>query len=226
LTAVIRLREQLGNRPSAILLYQGYPFDRLRRRLGLEMVYPNAVDPEDLGCASALLLDQIDAATLDDARLVEAFTSAAGLRDDARTGRLASELFKRKPIALKSLDLAAVVAPLVRQAIGRNDIDGAVSWLKEARSISAEATATTLEIWLAEVYARAKRPDRALTTYMRLIKPDSAGASLALDAGEMMLDSGHLDEARVLLLQAVDTARLNGRHWIERRARELLDRLS
>ena len=54
LTAVIRLREQLGNRPSALLLYQGYPFDRLRRRLGLELVYPNAVDPEDLGCASAL----------------------------------------------------------------------------------------------------------------------------------------------------------------------------
>ena len=37
LTAVVRLREQLGNRPSALLLYQGYPFDRLRRRLGLEL---------------------------------------------------------------------------------------------------------------------------------------------------------------------------------------------
>ena len=44
LTAVVRLREQLGNRPSALLLYQGYPFDRLRRRLGLELVYPGAVD--------------------------------------------------------------------------------------------------------------------------------------------------------------------------------------
>ena len=32
LTAVVRLREQLGNRPSALFLYQGYPFDRLRRR--------------------------------------------------------------------------------------------------------------------------------------------------------------------------------------------------
>src|SRR5262249_34866072 len=37
LTAVVRLREQLGNRPSALDLYQGYPFDRLRRRLGLEL---------------------------------------------------------------------------------------------------------------------------------------------------------------------------------------------
>jgi predicted Zn-dependent protease len=132
---------------------------------------------------------------------------------------------KRKPIALRSLDLGEVVAPLVRQAIARNDIDGAVSWLKEARSIGDEPTATTLEIWLAEVYARAQRPDRALKTYMRLIKPDAAGAALALDAGEMMLDNGHLEEAKVLLLLAGDTARRNGRLWIERRTSELLDRM-
>jgi len=224
LTAVIRLREQLGNRPSAILLYQGYPFDRLRRRLGLEMVYPNAVDVGDLGCASAEELDRLDPATLDDTRLVEAFTSAAGLKDDERTGRLATELLKRRPIALTSLDLAEVVAPLVRQAIARNDFDGAVSRLNEAHVISDPATATTLEIWIAEVCARANRPEQALKTYMRLIKPDAAGAALALDAGEMMLDNGSLDEARVLLLLAGDTARSNARHWIERRARQLLDR--
>ena len=67
-----------------LLLYQGYPFDRLRRRLGLELVYPSAVDMQDLGCASGAELDLLDLATLDDSRLVEAFTSAAGLRDDAR----------------------------------------------------------------------------------------------------------------------------------------------
>jgi tetratricopeptide (TPR) repeat protein len=224
LTAVIRLREQLGNRPSALLLYQGYPFDRLRRRLGLEMVYPGAVDPDDLGCASGLELDRLDPAALDDTRLVAAFTSAAGLKDDARTGRLAAELLKRRPIALTSLDLADVVAPLVRQAIARDDIDRAVSWLKDARALSDPATARTLEVWIAEVYARAHRPDRALKTYMKLIKPDAAGAALALDAGEMMLDNGQLDEAKVLLLLASDTARRTGRRWIERRARRLLDR--
>ena len=61
---------------------------------------------------------------------------------------------------------------------------------------------------------------------MRLIKPDAAGAALALDAGEMMLDNGHLDQAKVLLLMAGDTARRTGRHWIERRARQLVDRLA
>ena len=85
-------------------------------------------------------------ATLDDSRLVEAFTSAAGLRDNARTARFASELLKRRPAAMASLDLASVVAPLVRLAMGRNDYKAALSWLKEGRSIAVGETATTLEV--------------------------------------------------------------------------------
>ena len=53
LMAVVKLREQLGGRASTRALYKGYPFDRLRRRLGLECVDPAAVDPLDLGCADA-----------------------------------------------------------------------------------------------------------------------------------------------------------------------------
>ena len=225
LTAVVRLREQLGNRPSALLLYQGYPFDRLRRRLGLELVYPGAVDLQDLGCASGLELDRLDPATLNDSRLVEAFTSAAGLRDDARTARLAAEMLKRRPVALTSLDLTSVVSPLVRVAMGRDDYKAALSSLKEARSISAGVTATTLEVWRAEVFARAGRPESAMVVYERLITPDAAGAALALNAAEMMLDNGYLDQAKVLLSMASDTARRQHRRWIERRARQLLDRM-
>src|SRR5439155_18629067 len=51
LAAVVGFREQLGNRPSSLRLYQGYPFDRLRLRLGLEPTDPAAVDPEHLACA-------------------------------------------------------------------------------------------------------------------------------------------------------------------------------
>ena len=110
LTAVVRLREQLGNRPSALLLYQGYPFDRLRRRLGLELVYPSAVDLAGSGLRqrrrSWIVLDL---ATLDDSRLVEAFTSAAGLRDDARTARFA---------------VRAVETPAGRADVARSDCRG------------------------------------------------------------------------------------------------------
>ena len=147
LTAVVRVREQLGNRPSALLLYQGYPFDRLRRRLGLELIYPSAVEPQDLSCASGAELDLLDPAALDDARLVEALFSSAGLRDDARTSRFASEFLKRRPAALTSLDLPSVVSPLVRQAMGRNNYKSALSWLKEARSMAGSGVATTLEVW-------------------------------------------------------------------------------
>jgi tetratricopeptide (TPR) repeat protein len=225
LTAVIRLREQLGNRASAVLLYQGYPFDRLRRRLGLELLYPAAVDPQDLGCASGEELDRLDPASLDDARLIDAFLSAAGLRADARSARFATELLNRGPAGLASVDLAGVVAPLVREAIGRNDIDGAVDWVKQAISITSRATTTTLNIWIAEIHARAGRPDEALETYMGLITRDHAGAAIALDAGEMMLDNGHTDEARILLLRAVEIARACGRGWIERRAKITLTSL-
>ena len=58
--AVVCFREQLGNRPSAVRLYQGYPFDRLRRRLGLEPTDPAATDPADLTCASPWELDWLD----------------------------------------------------------------------------------------------------------------------------------------------------------------------
>ena len=94
------------------------------------------VDPQDLSCASGAELDRLDLATLDQASLVEAFTSAAGLRDDTRTARFASELLQRRPAALASLDLTSVVSPLVRLAMGRNDYKAALSWLKEARALA------------------------------------------------------------------------------------------
>src|SRR5262249_15079196 len=45
LAAVVRFREQLGERPWTANLYQGYPFDRLRRRLDLGPTDPESVDP-------------------------------------------------------------------------------------------------------------------------------------------------------------------------------------
>ena len=160
LMAVVRVREQLGNRPSALLLYQGYPFDRLRRRLGLEPIYPGAVDPLDLDCASGAELDLLNLAALDDSRLVEALLSSAGLRDDARTSRFSSELLKRRPAALTSLDLPSVVSPLVRQAMSRNDYKSALSWLKEARSMADGDVATTLEVWSRRCSSRRVVPIR------------------------------------------------------------------
>ncbi len=116
LTAVVDFREQLGARPSALRLYQGYPFDRLRRRLGLDPKDPAATDPEDLSCASPWELDGLDPPSLDDRRLVEAVASAVGLREDSRTASLAAELIRRRPREIASIDLAAAVSALIRRA--------------------------------------------------------------------------------------------------------------
>ena len=226
LTAVVRLREQIGGRPSARALYQGYPFDRLRRRLGLELVDAVTVDLNDLACAAPDDLDRLDPAALNDMALLEAVASAAGLGDDPRTARLASALLERRPAAIRPPDLTAAVSPLVRQAMSRDDYDGALSWIDQARSMADRKTAATLDAWQAEFLARSGRPEAALSVYSRLIEPGPAGAALALDAALTMLDNGHRDQAESLLMTARDLAQRSGRRWIERRVQQLFGQLA
>lgn len=86
LEGLIRLREQLAARPHMAHLASGYPFDRLRRRLGLPPRDPSTVDSGDLSCASEAELEALDPSTLDRAALLEAGRSASALgRDDLVT---------------------------------------------------------------------------------------------------------------------------------------------
>jgi predicted Zn-dependent protease len=107
-----------------------------------------------------------------------------------------------------------------------DDFEAALDWVDRARPLADAPTAATLDVWRAEILARAGRPEAALDAYRRLIRPDAPGAALALDGAETLLDNGHLDQARSLLDQARDLARSTGRSWIERRALELLDRFA
>jgi tetratricopeptide (TPR) repeat protein len=227
LAAVVRMREQLGDRPTARGLYHGYPFDRLRRRLGLELAEPSTVDALDLSCADPVELDSLDPATLDNVRLYEAAQSAAGLRDDARTTRFASELLGRARETIPAFDPVPIISPLVRQAMSRDDPRQALDWIDRAHRMSERLTATTLDIWRAEILARTGQPDAALVVYQRLIEPeDPEVALLSLDAAETMIDNGHLEQAEPLLKTARDLARRHARPMIERRAQRLLDQTS
>jgi tetratricopeptide (TPR) repeat protein len=222
LAAAVSLREQLGERPSARRLYHGYPFDRLRRRLALDSIDSGTVDPADLGCAAPRELDQLDPAVLDTARLIEAVRSSAGLADDKRTARLAAELLGRKPALFTNADLLAAVAPLVRQSLRQQSFDSALDWIERAKAAADGETRRKLDIWRAEIHARAGRSDSALSIYLGLVTSDAAGAALALDGAETLIDQGHKKEAERLLVQARDLARKTGRRWIERRAQQLL----
>lgn len=156
LAAVVRFREQLAQRPAAVAMYQGYPFDRLRRRLGLEPVDPAAVDADDLACAPPAALDALDPAALDLPRLREAVASAAGLRDDARAARLAALLLDRAaqtPEAQRprGLDPTTYIAPLIRDALRRDAVGRALGVIKQARGLVRPADLTTLDDWAAEI---------------------------------------------------------------------------
>lgn len=222
LAAVVSLREQLGDRPSARGLYHGYPFDRLRRRLGQDPIDPAMVDPADLGCAPRSELDQLEPARLDTAQLTEAVRSSAGLGDDQQTARLAAELLGRKPAHLTGADLVAAVAPLVRQSMRQRSFDSALEWIERAKDAADVLTRRKLDIWRAEIEARAGRPDSASSVYRRLATPDAVGAELALDGAETLIDQGYLKEAEPLLILARDLARKARRPWIERRAEKRL----
>ena len=209
LEAVVRLREQLGQRPTTAALYQGYPFDRLRRRLGLPTTDPEAIDPLDASTMSGSELDKLDPEALDDYNLADAYESAAALGVDDRTARFASILAARDLASLARIDLRALFATLVRWEIARDSTEDAMARLDRAQAVDRELHEgrdwKTYETWRAEVYVRVGQPDRAVRVYQGLVQepPDPA---LALDAAETLLDAGFELEARAMAQQALDLA--------------------
>ncbi|CAN5870328.1 hypothetical protein BH23PLA1_BH23PLA1_02180 [soil metagenome] len=91
LSAVIALREQLAERPPHAPLYAGYPFDRLRRRVGLAPFDPSTVDPNDPSCMSPAELEALDPKGFDTLTRAEARRSALALRLVAIAARFADE---------------------------------------------------------------------------------------------------------------------------------------
>ncbi len=213
LEAVVRLREQLGMRPTTAALYQGYPFDRLRRRLGLPPTDPEAVDPLDAASMSGPELDKLDPETLDDYTLADAYESAAALGEDARTARFATVLAAREPSSLVRLDLRALFATLVRWELAKDSPEGAMARLDRAQAVDRGLNHgrdwKTYETWRAEVYVRVGRPEQAVRVYQNLVQepPDPA---LALDAAETLFDAGFEAEARAMAQQALDLGEPEG----------------
>ncbi len=226
LEAVIELREQLGSRGSSLSMYQGYPFDRLRRRLGLDLVHPATVDPDDFSCASAAELSDQVAGELDDARLIETFRSAAGLRDDALTARFATELTKRETGLLGHIDLTTLYAPLVRHSMKGSHAGEALAYLEQARALGSATSRPTFDTWRAEIYTRTGRPDLAASIYETLVLDSVSAPQVALDAAETFLDNGHLAEARAFLDRARELARDSHVPWVESLAQHHLHKLN
>jgi tetratricopeptide (TPR) repeat protein len=223
LDAIVQVREQLGSRPSAVSMYHGYPFDRLRRRLSLDLVHPELVDPRDLSCAGLPELQEIQPEELEDMRLADAFESASGLREDVLTASFSAELIRRKSPLTTRLDLTAVFAPLVRLAMQRKDSSKALAWLEQARSLASESARSSFDTWRAEILARTNRPDAAAELYRKLVALSPSPPQACLDAGETLIDNGHLEHAREFLKRAKDLARTGRVSWVTKLADRYLE---
>lgn len=225
LEAVVRLREQLGARNGSAAMYQGYPFDRLRRRLGLDPADPASIDPADLACASLWELEAMDPAGLEGHALVDAFLSARGLGDDAVTAPLADELLRRRPGGLSRVAADDLAAPLIRRSMQQGRPDEALEVIDRVLPLAAPNQARTLGVWRAEIFARDGRPDDAADAYRALLDGDGsvAAARLALDAGEALIEAEAPDRARPFLHEALRLAPRHGLRGVDARARRLLE---
>lgn len=210
LTAVVRLREQMGARPRTASLYQGYPFDRLRHRLGLELDNPASVDPEDTACMSEDQLDHLELDHLTLPGLAEAFLSAAALGDDRRTARIAAQLVKTPGMDSSSVVNPDLFAVLVREAIRVDNPRDALQWLERGRETHGGRDRRTYEIWNAEIHARTGDPDVALAQYQTMLSEGGLETSQILDAAEDLLVNGHAEHAGPLLELATERADREG----------------
>ena len=157
---------------------------------------------------------------------MEAFKSAAGLREDDLTTRFAAELVRRKPDQLGRLDLSAVYAPLIRQSMQRGKPQEALDWLEQARSLGPASSRPTFDTWRAEILSRTGRPEEASRIYDELVSSSASSPQVALDAAETLLDNGHFDQARDFLGRALKLARSARVPWVEDMANHHLKSLS
>ncbi len=235
LAATIAIREELAARPGSVELYQGYPFDRLRKRLGIEPDNPDAVNAEETGSMSGSELDSIDPGTLDDHSLVEAFQSAAALGNDSRTVRFASVLVDRKPSVLEAVNLKDLFAPLIRAAIADGDEELAQRRIDQAidldQTFGDGELYAEFTVWKAELLCGLEQPDAATEIYRELAESgQQPGADtpawIAYDGATTLYDAGYADHARTLAELTLELADAEENDEAARETTVLLERLA
>ena len=155
LLGIIRFREQLGSRASLQMVYQGYPFDRLRRRLGLIAAdaNPAALDPADISCMSEAELDALDPLALDGHGLAEAVESASPFLVDRRAAKFAEVLIGRGGPLAKRIEPNALLAPLIRLAMIESDPALAIRHIDQSLTFYEGRFREIVFVWKAEVLA-------------------------------------------------------------------------
>jgi hypothetical protein len=154
LEGLVAFREQLAQRPSMQHLYQGYPFDRLRRRLGLDTRDPALTEADDVSCMSPEEIEALDVSRLDRQTLLEAYRHAQSCESRPR---LALHIVREDPHLFLSLDFPRL-GLLALQAT-----DDRASLIAEARRRTTGADDARARLELLEALDRFLRDDSGAT---------------------------------------------------------------
>lgn len=203
LEAVVRVREQFARRPRSAPLYDGYPFDRVRRRLGLEPADPSAIDRDDVSCMSLAELGALDPENLAEPALVDAFRSARALAPDHPVvARFAQRLIARFPDTIGAIDPHTLAATLIRTAWTHGDFPAAFKWLE--RAVAADASTNDgryrreLDELRAELEQLTSDPEHASAHMIAYWSSQDEPARGALEAAETLGSDGRPEHARRL----------------------------
>ncbi|HEU5116061.1 MAG TPA: hypothetical protein VFT74_05225, partial [Isosphaeraceae bacterium] len=214
LGAVVRLKEQLSRRPRVGLLYGGYPFDRLRRRLGLEPDHEGLSAPEDVTSMNAEELGRLDPASLDDSILLDAFRSARGLLARDQAARFLGALLERDPSGLRR-DEAFV--PFL---VGLDDAQAA-RVLRRFEELAADQPFFALA--KARFLAARGVLDEAISGYRAYLDQHPEDALAAFEAAEAFATDAP-EQARSLAVEALERGRRVGDEVTAWNAERFLDR--
>lgn len=96
LAGVVAFREQLAARPRMAAIVEGYPFDRLRRRLGLPIRDEGAIDRADVSSMGREELERLAPTALAPDVLTEAHRAALAVCDPATVAEFEAEMASRR----------------------------------------------------------------------------------------------------------------------------------
>ena len=196
LTAVVRFREQIGDAPRTLNLYQGYPFDRLRRT---PRPRPPRSRCRSIGTThlhSAAALARLEPDRLATVPVTEAYESAAAL--ETITGQRGSPpSWSSDSPTLARLDGADAHRDLVREAMTSNASDvrwngsngrGKPNGGRDRRDLRASGPRKSMPA--------PAIPTTALQPYQAMLEQDPGDTAVGLDAAETLLDNGYAGHAR------------------------------
>jgi tetratricopeptide (TPR) repeat protein len=194
-----------------------YDFDRLRHKLGLPTRKPLAevlsTQTRDLAALNAAELAVLDAGSLDETGLEQAFQAAVRLDARELASTFARGLVGRPPHA-EQRDRLPYYQHLSQQAADQHDFPAAHSWLDEGLKYDCEHNegrrSHDYELRRAQVHLRAGEPDRAFAVYQRQAQRFPSDVNLLGTAAEAMLSAGLPSQAAQFAEQGLARARQSG----------------